>query len=65
MLPCRDGEIKLYKIAKIGLNHRFRICFQFSKCQYVVVDVQQCSLLCYTCTTTFSYWYHRLRPAKM
>ena len=37
-------------------NNSYRICCQFSKCQCVVVNVQQCSLLtrvCYTCITTF------------
>jgi len=38
-------------------------------CQYVVVNVQQCSLLrgyaCNSCITTFSHWYHRLCPAEI
>ena len=33
------------KIAKLDLNNWRRICCLFSKCQYVVVNVQQCSLL--------------------
>jgi len=33
------------QIAKIGLNNWCRICCEFSKCQHVVVNVHQCTLL--------------------
>ena len=40
---------------KIGVDIWCRMCFSFNKCQYVVVNMQQCSkLMVYsTCITTF------------
>ena len=45
----------LPKIAKIGLNNT-DMCCKFSKCQYVAVNVQQCSLY----RRRFSYRHYRL-----
>lgn len=58
----------LPKIAKIRLNNRCRICCKFNRCQYVVVTVQQCSLLhgyAITAQRHISYPYHRPWPAKI
>ena len=56
-----------YPRGYIPQNYWCRICCWCNKCQHEVVNVQQCSLLhavCYTCITTFSYWYHRLWRLK-